>query len=207
MDKTTTNSNHQPETPPHAVLMQLTQGMMISKALQAVAELGIADLLAQGPRTVEDLAQATSTHAPSLFRLLRALASRGIFRQNESGCFEQTALSEPLCSDSPASVRNYVIYAPHDGNLRAWMSLISVLQTGEPSFAAANGCDMWEYFQQKPEIGERFNRAMTSLASANNRLILQAYDFSPFRTIIDVGGGQGLLLATILQAHPHLRGD
>jgi hypothetical protein len=86
------------------------------------------------------------------------------------------------------------------------MRLMSVLQTGEPSFAAANGCELWEYFRQHPDLGERFDHAMTSLASGNNHMVLRAYDFSPFKTLIDVGGGQGLLLAGILKAHSHLRG-
>lgn len=83
---------------------------------------------------------------------------------------------------------------------------MSVLQTGEPSFAEANGCELWEYFQQHSDLSERFNRAMMSLASGSNRMVLEAYDFSPFKTLIDVGGGQGQLLAEILKAHPHLRG-
>ncbi|MBI3359783.1 MAG: methyltransferase [Chloroflexi bacterium] len=186
--------------------MQLVQGWMVAKALQAVAELGIADLLADSAKTSEELARATSTNPSALFRLLRALAGRGVFRQNESGLFENTALSEPLRSDSPTSVRDYLIYAPNDGNVRAWMRLMSVLQTGEPSFAEANGCELWEYFQQHSDLGERFNRAMTTLASGNNRMVLEAYDFSPFKTLIDVGGGQGQLIAEILKAHPHLRG-
>lgn len=200
------NSANPSDAPPNAVLMRLAQGILVSKALQAVAELGIADLLTESPRSVEELARATATNPSALFRLLRALAGMGIFRQDESGRFQQTALSEPLRSDSPVSVRDYLMYAPHDGNLRAWMHLMSVLQTGEPSFAAANGCSMWEYFQQKPDIGERFNRAMSSLARANNQMLLQAYDFSPFKTLIDVGGGRGLLLTSLLRAHPHLRG-
>jgi hypothetical protein len=84
--------------------------------------------------------------------------------------------------------------------------LMSVLQTGEPSFAAANGCELWEYFQQHPDLSERFDRAMTSLASGSNRMVLQSYDFSPFRTLIDIGGGHGLLITSILKTHSHLRG-
>jgi len=186
--------------------MQMVQGMMVAKSLQAAAELGIADRLGDSARSIDDLARTTGTDRSALFRLLRALASLGIFQQDDSGRFRQTALSEPLRSDSPGSVRDYLMYAPHDGNLRAWMGLASVLRTGEPSFAEANGCTMWDYFLQHPEVGERFDRAMTSLAAANNRMLLEAYDFSPFSTLIDVGGGQGLLLAGILRAYPNLRG-
>ncbi len=151
--------------PPDALLMELVHGYMVSKALQAAAEIGIADLLAESPKTAEDLARATSTNPSALFRLLRALASRGIFRQNESGCFENTPLSEPMRSDSPDSVRDYLTYTPHDGNIRAWMRFMSVLETGEPAFVAANGCDLWEYLRRRPDTGEQFNRAMTAHVS------------------------------------------
>ena len=152
--------------PPHVVLMQLVQGLMVSKALQAVAELGIADLLNESPKTSEELAEATSTHAPSLFRLLRALASRGIFREDEHGCFENTSLSDPLRRNAPVSVRDFVIYAPHDGTMFAWTRLLDVLKTGKPSFKDATGFDFWAYiFHEHPEIGERFNRAMTSFSA------------------------------------------
>jgi hypothetical protein len=200
------DSAKQSGPPPHVVLMQMVQGLMVSKALQAVAELGIADLLADSAKTVEELARATSTNPSALFRLLRAMASLGIFRQNESGLFENTTLSEPLRSDSSMSIRDYVIYAANEGNERAWMQLMSVLKTEKPSFAEANGCELWDYFQQHPDLGERFNRAMTSLASGNTQMVLRAYDFSPFKTLIDVGGGQGQLLAGILKACPNMRG-
>lgn len=195
-----------PSLPAHVVLMQIAQGFMVAKALQTAAELGIADLVAPAPCTTEELAQATSTDAPSLLRLLRALASRGIFRQDESGRFENTPLSEALRSDAPMSARDYVIYAPHDGNVLAWTRLKSVVRTGEASFAAANGADVWGYFEQHPDVEERFNRATTALSAGSNRLVVEAYDFSPFTTIVDVGGGQGALLAAILGQNPAARG-
>ncbi len=197
----------QPPTPPaQVVLMQLVQGFMVAKALQTAAELGIADLVAQAPKTAEELATSTSTDARSLLRLLRGLASRGIFRQDETGRFQNTPLSEALRSDAPMSARDYVIYAVHDGNVLAWTQLMSVLRTGEPSFAAANGTDVWGYFEQHPDVGERFNRAMTALGAGNIRLVVDAYDFSPFTTIVDVGGGEGTLLAAILARNPAARG-
>jgi len=121
------------------VLMQMARGFMVAKALQAAAVLGIADLLAGGPQSIADLAAATSTNEPSLGRLLRALASRGIFRGDETGRYLNTPLSEALRSDIPGSVRDYVVYAPHNGNVLAWTGLDHVLRTGEPSFARANG--------------------------------------------------------------------
>ena len=201
------NNQQHSGPPPHIVLMQLVQGFMVSKALQAVAELGIADLLDESPKTSEKLAEATSTHASSLYRLLRALASRGIFREDEHGCFDNTPLSDPLRSNAPVSVRDFVIYGLHDGNMFAWTRLMEVLKTGKPSFKDATGFDFWAYiFQEHPEIGERFNRAMTSFAAGMIKMVLDTYNFSPFKSIADIGGGQGLLLVSILKAHPQLHG-
>src|SRR6266536_3720562 len=110
-----------PEPSPGVLLMQMAQGVMVAKAVQAAAVLGVADLLADGPRPVADRAGATGTHAGSLERLLRALASRGIFRSAD-GCYANTPLSDAL-RDVPGSARDYVIYAPHDGNVLAWTDL------------------------------------------------------------------------------------
>ncbi len=179
---------------------------MASKALQLAAELGIADLLATGAKSAEELAQGTATHAASLYRLLRALASLGIFRESEAGAFENTTLSEPLRSEVPGSLRDYVIFAPNDSNVRAWMRLESVVRSGEPAFAAANGADSWDYFAEHPELAERFNSAMSNASALAGPMIAFGYDFSPFRTLVDVGGGEGRLLATILEVYPNLRG-
>src|SRR6266851_2639656 len=139
------SAEHTSEPPPAVVLMQMAQGFMVARALQAAAVLGVADLLAGGPQSAADLAAATSTDGPSLGRLLRALASRGIFRSDETGKYLNTPLSEALRGDVPGSARDYVIYAPHNGNVLAWTELDHVLRTGEPSFARANGVGFWDY--------------------------------------------------------------
>jgi O-methyltransferase/methyltransferase family protein len=193
--------------PPSAVvLMQMAQGFMVAKALQAAAVLGIADLLVGGPRSVADLAAATSTDEPSLGRLLRALASRDVFCSDETGKYRNTPLSEALRGDVSASVRDYVIYAPHNGNVLAWTELDQVLQTGEPSFARVNGVGFWEYLADHPDIEVAFNRAMTAMSAETNRLIVENCDFSRVDSIIDLGGGEGRLLAAILTANPSATG-
>lgn len=194
------------EPPSAVVLMQMAQGFMVAKALQAAAALGIADLLAGGPRSVADLAADTSTNEPSLGRLLRALASRDIFRSEETGRYRNTPLSEALRGDVAGSVRDYVIYAPHNGNVLAWTKLDHVLRTGEPSFARANGVGFWEYFTDHPDIEVAFNRAMTAMSAETNRLVVENCDFSRFDSIIDLGGGEGRLLAAILTANPNATG-
>jgi predicted O-methyltransferase YrrM len=156
--------------------------------------------------TAQDLARATSTNPSALFRLLRALAALGIFRLNKDGLFENTPLSEPMRSDSPDSVRDYLTYTPHDGHFRAFMRFMSVLKTGKPAFEEANGSNLWEYFRRNQYLGEEFNCAMTALTKRSNRRIVEEYDFSPFKRIIDIGGGQGLLLASLLKKFPGMRG-
>lgn len=191
---------------PQMTLIELAEGYRISKALEAVAELGIADLLKESPKTSVELALATSTHAPSLYRLLRAMASSGIFREDNQGRFENTPLSEVLCADAPHSVKDSVRFIPNDGSMLAWMRLIDVLKTGKSSYKDANGFAAWEYLQEHPEQAKLFNKTMTFFSSELAPVILDNYDFSAFKSIVDLGGGEGLLLASILNAYPHLHG-
>jgi hypothetical protein len=191
---------------PVLVLAQHARGYLVSKSLQAVAELGIADLLKESPKDCEELAQLTSTHAPSLYRLLRALASLGIFQENEQGCFANTAFSEPLRSNVPNSIRDHVIYISHDGNMRAWMRFMDTLQTGESSFQKVNGQPLWEYLPEHPELEERFDTSMTQISRMQCKEAVGNCDFSGCSSVIDIGGGQGMLLAEILQAYPQLQG-
>ncbi len=129
---------------------------MLSKALQAAAELGIADLLDESPKSCGELAGAISVHGPSLYRLMRALASEGIFHENRQGRFENTPLSDPLRADAPDSVRDNVLYIPHDGNMLAWSRFMNALETGFPSFEDANGLPAWEYLREHPKLEQCF---------------------------------------------------
>ena len=191
---------------PQAVLMRMATGYREAKTLQVVAELGIADLIAQEPKTAEELSKVLGVDSDALYRLLRALASRGIFKEGQDSCFENTPLSEAIRADATGSVRDYVINAPHDGSMLAWTKLMDVVKTGKASFKDVNGCDYWEYFQRHPEIGERFNRQMTAMTSQITSALVESYDFSQFKTLIDVGGGQGIVLASILGKNPQMRG-
>jgi SAM-dependent methyltransferase len=196
-----------PDTqPPEAVLMQFIRGFTVSKALQAVAELGIADLLYDSPKSCKELAEASSTHAPTLHRLLLALAGLGIFRQDEEGRFTNTKLSEPLRSDAENSIRDHIRFIPHDGNMLAWMRLQDALRTGKSTFKNANGVPLWEYLEKHSELECLFDRAMTGITTVQVEKIIAYYDFSAFSSIVDIGGGQGLLLTEILQAYPKMLG-
>ncbi|MCW5211361.1 methyltransferase [Desulfobulbus sp. TB] len=191
---------------PQMTLIELAEGYRISKALDVVAELGIADLLKESPKTCVELAQATSTHAPSLYRLMRAMASSGIFREDDQGRFENTPLSEVLRADVPHSVKDSVRCIPNDGGMLAWMRLMDVLKTGKPSYKDATGFSTWEYLQEYPEKAKLFNKNMTFFSSELAPVILDNYDFSAFKSVVDMGGGEGLLLANILNAYPQLHG-
>lgn len=189
-----------------ATLNQMIDGYRVTQLLHVAAKLGLADLLAAGPRSSADLAEQTGTHAPSLYRLLRALSSFGIFREETPDRFALTALAEPLRSDVPNSVRGLAIFAGDPQSWLPWGDLAQTVTTGEQAFLRVFGLDNWPYRAAHPEANAIFNDAMTSNARRDIAAILAAYDFAPFPTVVDVGGGQGALLAGILQAHPALRG-
>jgi len=189
-----------------AVLMRMSDGYQEAKTLQVIAELGIADLIAQEPKTAEDLSKVLGVDSDALYRLLRALASLGIFKEGRDSCFENTPLSELIRADVPGSVRDIVIMRPLDGFILAWNKLMDVVRTGKPSFKDVNGCDQWEYFRRHPDMGERFNKGIAARTSQVTYALLKSYDFSQFKTLIDVGGGLGTVLASILNKFPHLHG-
>jgi len=191
---------------PQAELIRMANGYCEAKALQVAAELGIADLIAEAPKTADQLSTSLGVQADSLYRLLRALASLGIFKEGHDARFENTSLSEVLRADVPGSVRDYVINAPQDAFLLAWTKFMDVVRTGKPSFKDVNGCDQWEYFRRHSDIAERFNKHMTARTSQVTSALLNSYDFSQFKTLIDVGGGLGTVLASILNKFPQLHG-
>jgi len=190
---------------PQAVLMRMAYGYREAKALQVVAELGIANLVAQESKSAEELSKVLGVDSDALYRLLRALASEGIFKEGRDSRFENTPLSEAIRDDVPGSVRDYVINAPDDGRL-AWNKFMDVVKTGKASFEDANGCDYYEYFRRHPDIGERFHKQMTASSSQITSALVKSYDFSQFKTLIDVGGGQGIVLASILGKNPQMHG-
>jgi O-methyltransferase/methyltransferase family protein len=192
---------------PAAVMAQLiTNSLYISRALYVAAQLGIADLLAQEPRTSAALAEAAGAHAPSLFRLLRALASIGVFAEDEQGRFGLTPLGETLRSDIPGSLRAMALFNTAPWHTHVWDSLLHGVQTGEPPIVHATGMSVFEYFLSHPEHSALFDQAMTSLSGMEAAAVLAGYDFAGIDRLVDIGGGHGLLLGSILQAHPSMRG-
>ena len=196
----------QQETRPAEVMLQMIGGFWAARALNVAATLGIADLLGRGPKTASELAQATRTHAPSLYRLLRALCSVGVFAEKGEGRFDLTPLGETLRSDAPDSMRALVMSELGGVHYPAWGELLYSVQTGRPSFDKVFGKPVFDYFAEHPEQAQIFNRSMTELTRLVEPAVLEAYDFSPFKRVVDVGGGHGSLLASILKRNPHLEG-
>ena len=186
-------------------LRRLTNGFQVSQAIHVAASLRIADLLSNGPRSVDDLAVATGTTPTALTRLLRALASIGIFAE-EGGRFGQTALSNYLRSDVTGSLRAWAMRIGRPDHWRTWGELERSLRSGTSAFRELYGVTAWDWRAAHPEENAIFNAAMTGLSAGMVESIVAAYDFSQIRSIVDVGGGEGALLAAILAANPHMRG-
>lgn len=187
-------------------MLQIISGFWISRGVYVIAKLGIPDLLKSGPKTAEELAAATKMHAPSLFRILRALASVGILSSANGGRFAQTPVSETLVTDAPGSLRWFAVSELGQEHYPAWGNLMHSVKTGEIAFDNFFGVDIWNYFQQNPEDAAVFNNSMSSVTAATNDTILSFYDFSNFGTVVDVGGGHGGLITSILKRNPKLKG-
>ena len=178
----------------------------MSQAVHVAATLGIADLLADDSRTVDDLASSTSSHPDALYRLLRALASIGILHEEPGRAFSLTELGDGLRSDSPESLAGWALYVGRPYYWNAWAHLLHSVRTGENAFQSVHGKTIWEYRADHPEESAIFDGAMTALTRRVNSALLESYDFERFATVVDVGGGHGVLLAALLARYPAMRG-
>lgn len=191
---------------PHVQLNHLMAGYRISAAIHVAAELKLADLLAAGPQTSAALAQQTQTHPQALYRLLRTLASVGLFTEGEPGSFALTALGMLLKTDHPLSMRALTRNACGRTQWQCFGALRRAVETGGSVEREVLGMSGREYRNQHPEERETFNEAMISLVRQVVDAVVRAYDFSPFQTLVDVGGGYGAMLSAILHSTPGLRG-
>lgn len=187
-------------------MMQMVTGYWVAQSIYAAAKLGIADHLNDRAQSTEALAQLTATEPRSLYRLLRALSSLGIFVETEPGWFALTPLATYLQSDQPGSVRNAAIMLGDPEHYASWGNVLHSLRTGESAFENLYGMNLFQHYAQNPEAAAVFDRAMTSFSSVENVGVVTGYDFSPIHTLVDVAGGHGSLLAAVLQANPHLNG-
>lgn len=187
------------------VLMQMGTGYWVSMPLHLAAKLGIADLIAGGTKSVDDLARKTGTHAQSLYRLLRALASVGVFAEQGERNFVLTPLAELLRSDAPNSMRSVLIMMGEE-HFRTWADLEYSIRTGKPAFDKLFGKPVFEHLAGDPRSAKIFDEAMVGIHGQETQAMLDAYDFSGIATLADVGGGNGSLLTAALQRYPKLRG-
>lgn len=191
---------------PRETLFQMITAYRTSRMIHAAAMLGLADRLRDGPQSTEVLADVTGMHAPSLYRLLRALASLGIFAEDDQGRFELTPLSQPLRSDVEGSAHPVALFFGAESQWRSWENLLYSIATGETAFRHVYGMDPWEYRASRPELSAAFDSFMTFNTAPQTAAIVAAYDFSWAHTVVDVAGGRGTLIAGILRANLDLRG-
>jgi SAM-dependent methyltransferase len=190
--------------PPHVQLIQMGVAIWQARAVYAAAELGIADLLAEGPREIEEIARETGTHVQSLSRLMRALASCGIVEAIRPGLFATTTLGAALRDSAPGAARATILTIAGSWQWKAWDQFLHALRTGQSGVRAAFGKDLFEFLSGEPVHSARFNDAMVGMHGAVAPAVVAAYDFSRFHSIVDVGGGKGGLLIEILKMHPDM---
>jgi hypothetical protein len=194
-----------PELSPPFVLFRMVTGYYVSRAIYVASKLSIADLIAEGPRSHGELAKATGAHADSLRRVLRLLASAGVFIEEDDGKFALTPIGACLRSDGPGSMRAAALLF---GGItqQAWRDLLHSVETGQPAFRHVFGKEPFDYMAEHPDEAANFDAAMAGFTKHIAIAVVAAYDFSPFRRIVDIGGGNGALLAGILRDNPTLTG-
>jgi hypothetical protein len=187
-------------------MAQLLNGAWIARVIHTAAELGIADHLGEHPRDAISMADAMAVHAPSLARLLRALAAIGIVYETEDRRYTLTPLGITLQSDRPGSMRGFARLILSEIDERPWQGLADAVRAGDYAFHRAFGIDAWTYRSNNPKASKLFDEGMQSLTQGANAAIVTNYPFESFRWIIDVGGGNGALLLSILERHAGARG-
>jgi hypothetical protein len=187
-------------------IFKLIGGHRISQAIYVVAEIGIPDLLAAGPRNCDQLATETRTHAPTLYRILRFLAGAGLFNEIAAREFELTPLGSALRTDAPGSANMAARLWLSESHWNPWGHLIHSVRTGETAFDHLHGMGVFQYLEKNPEESAVFNAAMTASSARSGTGVVEQYDFSGLRRVVDVGGGHGFFLAAILNSNPTLRG-
>lgn len=191
------------QLPPPAQLMKMIVGKWLSKPIYVAAELGIADLLADGPRSITELARVTQTHPPTLYRIMRALASIAIFSEKKDRYFELTPLAELLKS---GKMRSMALMFNAVWNDQAWQQLSEGLKSGQTPFEIAHGKPLNQWLERNPQAATVLNAANAIKAASSHRAIVDVYDFDGIDKLLDVGGGYGTLMIEILKANPSLRG-
>lgn len=191
---------------PDQQLLQMISGTWVSQAIFVAAKLGVADQLQEGPRSPTDLAAIANVHPRALYRVLRALASVGIFVEHDDGRFGLTPMAELLRSDRPGSLRPFAVMMGSEWVWRSWGEIMHSVTSEMPAFDKLYGAPLFDFWARNPEAARVDIEGLTSRSAGENAAIVAAYDFSKAATVVDVGGGQGSLLAAILSANPMSRG-
>ena len=191
---------------PQQAMLDLITGYWLSQMIFVAAKLGIADALAKGPKTPAAIAEQVGAYAPFVHRVLRALASVGVFAETANGRFRLTPTAATLRSGVPGSLRDFALMIIDDYNWRAWGDLLHGVETGEVAFQHLYGQPFFDFLVANPDKERTFAASMASISGAENDAIARAYDFGRFARLVDVGGAHGHLLATILRRHRTLRG-
>ena len=186
------------------VLGDMIHGFLNTQMVCAAAKLGIADLLKDGPKSIEDISPTIAVNDQILFRIMRGLVVYGLLVQEEDGRFKLTEVGEYLRTDIPDSMHEQAMYMIE--TYQAWGALLHTIQTGEIAFNHVFNMGYFEYCEQNSEFGEQFNRVMVNLTRQMVEAAVAAYDFSSITKIVDVGGGYGTLIAAILKENPHMTG-
>lgn len=192
--------------PPHVKLIEMVTSLWVSRIVWSAAELGLADQLAAQPLSAAELAPRLGLHARSLHRLLRCLASFGIFSEDEDHRFHQTPMSEALKTGAPGAARSTILSFGGPYQYKAMEEILHSLRTGGTAFKAAHGIELFDYLAEHPEDASHFSNAMVGIHGGEPPAVAEAYDFSQFDTIVDVGGATGNMLAHILSRHPQPKG-
>jgi hypothetical protein len=194
------------QTPPaHVSILQLLNGAHVAGAVSCLAQLGIPDLIENAPKSAEELASQIGADPQALYRLMRATASVGVLSEGSDGKFSQTPMSTVLRSDATPSLRSLAIMGGREWHGRGWSHLEYCVRTGKQALEQIYGAPIFEYLKQNPAEGQIFNDAMTQYSMIDSPAVADAYNFDGIRSIVDVAGGHGLLLATILKRNPQMR--
>ena len=189
-----------------AALTQLLFGKQITYAVSGVARLGVADHMDGTPKPIEDLAAKTGAHAPTLYRVMRMLAGLGVFKEGPKRHFALAPLGELLRTNALGSLRYMAMMLGEEFSTRAYEHVTTCLRTGGDGVTAAYGEPIWEVLAERPEQRDTYQRAMSNVSGVSAHAIAAAYDLSGIKRLADVGGGQGVLLATLLRRNPALQG-
>src|SRR5262249_24572153 len=186
--------------PPSAVLMQLVAGYRGSQALYVAAKLGVADLIGEGAKTSEELSAVAKAHPAALRRLLRMLATLGVFREDADGRFRLTEIGALLRRDVPDSMWSAVIFMTGEEAWSAWGVLLHSVRKGDSAFDHVFGMNAFDYYARFPERERSLvhEEVMAVFTAQSTAALIRVYDFSLFGTVVDVGGGNGALLAALL---------